>query len=454
MFPGVPTISWAFLAVSLLGASFTANAFVPVRRVPALFMPSFFGSWLTAELAIHHVFWQSIASLVFVELGALAAWPGWAGLVVTLGSWLGLLILFADGHRARKTFDRALRGLTAVRDTKPVPRRNVVLPFSKKRRGIRVTRDIPYRRVAGTVLKLDVVAPAVAHAVAPAEPGTDPAPAEPGTNGAGTNPARGAKRPAIMQIHGGSWVMGDKREQGWPLLSHLAANGWVCFNLNYRLSPGATFPDHLIDLKAGLAWIREHAEEWGIDPDFVAVTGGSAGGHLAALMGLTANDPEYQPGFEQADTSVQAAVPIYGVYDFTSRLGTNRLPFWYRRLERQIMKAFRDEEPGKFRRASPIERIHPDAPPFFVIHGDRDTLAPVEEARYFAAKLGKVSKSRVFYAELGGAQHAFDLFCSPRTSHMLVAVLKFLDATRSSARAEAAKPLLDDRVTHLGVAVR
>lgn len=426
MFLGVPTIAWAFLAVSLVGALFTANAFIPVRRVPALFMPSFFGSWLTAELAMHHVLWQSIASLVFVEFGALAAWPGWAALIITFGSWLGLLVLFADGNRAQKTFDTALEGVEPVRETKPVPRRNVVLPFSKKRRGIQVTRDIVYRRVAGTVLKLDVVAPA----------------------------DHGAHRPAILQIHGGSWVMGDKREQGWPLLSHLAANGWVCFNLNYRLSPGATFPDHLIDLKAGLAWIREHAEQWGIDPDFIAVTGGSAGGHLAALMGLTANDPEYQPGFEEADTRVQAAVPIYGVYDFTSRLGTNRLPFWYRRLERQIMKAFRDEEPEKFRRASPIERIHADAPPFFVIHGDRDTLAPVEEARQFAAELRKVSRSPVIYAELGGAQHAFDIFCSPRTAHMLVAVLKFLDATHAVTRVESAKPSLDDGVAYLGVAVR
>jgi acetyl esterase/lipase len=241
----------------------------------------------------------------------------------------------------------------------------------------------------------------------------------------------GQKRPAVLQIHGGSWVMGDKREQGWPLLSHLAANGWVCFNLNYRLSPGATFPDHLVDLKAGLAWIRAHAEEWGIDPSFIAVTGGSAGGHLAALMALTANDPEYQPGFEEADTSLQAAVPIYGVYDFTSRRGTNRLPFWYRRLERQIMKAFRDEEPDKFRRASPIERIHPDLPPFFIIHGDRDTLAPVEEARDFADELRRTSTAPVFYAELKGAQHAFDLFCSPRTAHMLAAVLKFLNATHA-----------------------
>ncbi|MDH3654781.1 MAG: alpha/beta hydrolase [Myxococcales bacterium] len=426
MLLGVPTIAWAFLAVSLVGALFTANAFVPVRRVPALFMPSFFGSWLTAELAMHHVLWQAIASLLFVELGALAAWPGWLALIITFGSWLGLLVLFADGNRARKTFDAALAGVEPVRETKPVPRRNIVLPFSKKRRGIRVTRDIVYRRVAGMVLKLDVVAPA----------------------------DDGAHRPAILQIHGGSWVMGDKREQGWPLLSHLAANGWVCFNLNYRLSPGATFPEHLIDLKAGLAWIREHAEQWGIDPDFIAVTGGSAGGHLAALMGLTANDPEYQPGFEEADTRVQAAVPIYGVYDFTSRLGTNRLPFWYRRLERQIMKAFRDEEPEKFRRASPIERIHPDAPPFFVIHGDRDTLAPVEEARQFADALREVSKSPVVYAELGGAQHAFDIFCSPRTAHMLAAVLKFLDATHAVTRAESTKPSLDDGVAYLGVAVR
>jgi acetyl esterase/lipase len=428
MFLGVPTIAWAFLLVSLIGAVFTANAFVPVRRIPALFMPSFFGSWLTAELAIHHVFWQSIASLVFVELGALAAWPGWAGLIITFGSWLGLLVLFADGNRARKTLQTALEGLQAPPKSRSVPRRQVVLPFSsKRRRGVKVTRNIVYRRVAGTVLELDVVGPA----------------------------GDGANRPAIMQIHGGSWVMGDKGEQGWPLMSHLAASGWVCFNLNYRLSPGATFPDHLIDLKAGLAWIREHADEWGIDPDFIAVTGGSAGGHLAALMALTANDPEYQPGFEEADTSLQAAVPIYGVYDFTSRLGTNRLPFWYRRLERQIMKAFRDEEPEKFRRASPIDQIHPEAPPFFVIHGDRDTLAPVEEARYFANQLRDISNEPVIYAELGGAQHAFDLFCSPRTSHMLVAVLKFLDATHASTCATSAEEkLLDDGVGYLGVAVR
>ena len=80
-----------------------------------------------------------------------------------------------------------------------------------------------------------------------------------------------------------------------------------------------------------------------------------------------------------------------------------------------------------------IEQVHPGAPPFFVIHGDRDTLAPVEEARDFTEQLRKASKSPVVYAELKGAQHAFDLFCSPRTSHMLVAALQFLDATHAAA---------------------
>jgi acetyl esterase/lipase len=427
MFLGAPTISWLFLVVSLIGAVFTANAFVPVRRVPALFMPSFFGSWLTAELAMHHVLWQAIATFVFIDFGALSGFPGWVGLVITIGSWMGLVVLFRDGSRAKRTFAAALAGVETARETLRVPRKQVLLPFSKSRRGVKLTRDIVYRRVAGQVLKLDVVAPST----------------------------EGVNRPAILQIHGGSWVMGDKREQGWPLLSHLAANGWVCFNANYRLSPGATFPDHLIDLKAALAWIREHAAQWNIDPSFIAVTGGSAGGHLAALMALTANDPEYQPGFEDADTTVQACVPVYGVYDFTSRLGTNRLPFWYRRLEQKIMKAFRDEEPEQFRHASPIDRIHPGAPSFFIIHGDRDTLAPVEEARYFADELRQVSKAPVHYAELSGAQHAFDLFCSPRTAHMLVAVLKFLDATHAAAAsAEVSQPLADDRARHAGVAVR
>ena len=164
------------------------------------------------------------------------------------------------------------------------------------------------------------------------------------------------------------------------------------------------------------------------------MTGGSAGGHLTAMMGLTANDPEYQPGFEDADTSVQAAVPIYGVYDFTNRLGTMHERFRKQMLEPLIMKAFFEKEPEKFHLASPMDRVHRNAPPFLIVHGDRDTLAPVEDARVFAQLLEQASRQRVIYTELRGAQHAFDIFASPRTARMLDGTLRFLDTMRARAK--------------------
>src|SRR5690606_1758010 len=136
----------------------------------------------------------------------------------------------------------------------------------------------------------------------------------------------------------------------------------------------ATFPDHLVDLKRAVAWIRQHADALGVDPGYIAVTGGSAGGHLASLLALTASDPRYQPGFEDADTSVQAAVSFYGVYDFTNRLGT-KPPAFRTFLERVVMKRPFDPH-GAYRLASPIDRVREDAPPFFVIHGEMDTIAP------------------------------------------------------------------------------
>jgi len=87
-------------------------------------------------------------------------------------------------------------------------------------------------------------------------------------------------------------------------MSHLAELGWVCVAINYRLSPRSTWPDQIVDVKRALAWTKEHIAEYGGDPDWVAITGGSAGGHLSSLAALTPNDPQFQPGFEDADTSV------------------------------------------------------------------------------------------------------------------------------------------------------
>ena len=393
---------WIYLALAVWGGLFALAAVHPSRH-RVLLAPTFFMSWMTIELAVHHLVLQWIATLVFWRLGAFSAWPGWVGLAIAVVSWTVLVVLVVQGRASARTMRDALDELGPGEHGPRVPWWLRVLPFAmKRRRDVKVVKNIEFARVAGRSLKLDVYMP----------------------------PTPGDRRPVVLQIHGGAWIIGDKREQGIPLLGHLAAAGWVGFNANYRLSPGATFPDHLVDLKRALAWIREHAAEYGADPDFVCVTGGSAGGHLTALMALTANDPRYQPGFEHVDTSLKAAVPFYGVYDFTNRNGTWDPRTWPMFLEPWVVKAFLADEPDRFAEASPIDQVTADAPPFLVIHGDRDTLAPVDDARTFVEALRSVSHEPVLYAELHGSQHAFDLFPSTRSVHVIEAVERFVRAVR------------------------
>jgi acetyl esterase/lipase len=236
---------------------------------------------------------------------------------------------------------------------------------------------------------------------------------------------RDGKAPVLVQVPGGAWVIGRRRPQAYPLMSHLAARGWVCVSLNYRVSPRHTWPDHIVDVKRALAWVKENIASYGGDPDFVAITGGSAGGHLSALAALTPNDPKFQPGFEDADTSVVAAVPIYGRYDWFSTQGEGRREF-VELLEKFVVKRTLATHRDVFVDASPIRQVRADAPPFFVLHGHDDSLIPVIEAQEFVGELRSVSKEPVAYAELPYAQHAFDIFSSPRAHQSAEAVARFL----------------------------
>jgi len=238
--------------------------------------------------------------------------------------------------------------------------------------------------------------------------------------------ARVENAPVVLQIHGGGWAVGHKQQQGLPLLVDLASRGFVGVSVNYRLSPRATFPEHLIDVKRALIWIREHIREYGGDPDCVIVTGGSAGGHLAALLALTPNVPEYQPDHEHIDTTVQACIPFYGLYDLDGAVGSEVSAGVLQLWEQRILKRKRADNHAAFRKASPIAHVHEDAPPFFVIHGTHDTVIPTRAGRSFAMTLRKVSRSKVVYAELPFAQHAFDVFHSMRTHHAIRAIHRFL----------------------------
>jgi len=236
--------------------------------------------------------------------------------------------------------------------------------------------------------------------------------------------APGHRAPVLIQVPGGAWTVGDKRVQAYTLMSHMAELGWICVSINYCKSPRSTFPAHLMDVKRAIAWVRENIADYGGDPDFIAITGGSAGAHLASLAALTPNDPRFQPGFERADTTVQAAVPYYGVYDFTDSDNMHELmlPF----LEHFVLKARYSDDPERFADASPISYVRSDAPPFFVLHGEKDELIPSGQARAFSAALRGAGAPTVGHAELANAHHAFDITPTVRSRLAARAVADFL----------------------------
>lgn len=397
-----------YLSRSLIGALNTVNGHRPLSRQGRTGVLTFFPSWLTTELPLHALAWQVLATGLHVRRGALRSPAGWLGLGVSAASWYGLFRLWENNVASRGVYDRALAdGLgdevaaVAVREPPPrgLRRRQIVLgPAHYPRRRWVHDPTTSYGEFGRRNL-LDIWR----------HPDLRP----------------GDKAPVLLQVHGGGWIIGNKDQQGMPLMERLASHGWVCVSINYRLSPRAKWPAHIVDVKRALAWITEHIAEYGGDPDFVAITGGSAGGHLCSLAALTANEPEFQPGFEDVDTSVACAVPFYGVYDFTNRDGTGRADM-DDMLTRMVMGVSRYDDPELWDHASSMSWVDHDAPPFMVLHGTNDCLVPVEQARAFVAMLRAASSSEVVYAELPGAQHAFDVFSSPRSLYAVDAVERFL----------------------------
>jgi acetyl esterase/lipase len=241
--------------------------------------------------------------------------------------------------------------------------------------------------------------------------------------------------PVLVFVPGGAWIHGRSFGQGSALMSRLAEQGWVCLAIDYRVAPHHRWPRHITDVKTAIAWARANVDKFGGDRNFVAVAGCSAGGHLSALAGLTPNDPAYQAELpEGADSSVDAVVGIYGRYDWEDRSTAERDRF-VDFLERVVVKRTIARHPEVFRDASPIARVHRNAPPFLVIHGSKDSVIPVEQARSFVERLRAVSHSMVGYLELPGAGHGFDLIDGERAGVMAHATALFLNQVyRAKAR--------------------
>jgi acetyl esterase/lipase len=248
--------------------------------------------------------------------------------------------------------------------------------------------------------------------------------------------------PVLIFVPGGAWIHGSRTLQGYALMSHLADQGWVCLSIEYRVAPHHRWPAHIIDVKTAIAWARANVDKFGGDRNFVAVAGCSAGGHLAALAGLTGIDPELRAELpENSHTATDAVVGIYGRYDWEDRSTAERVRF-VNFLERVVVNHTIARHPDIFRKASPIARVHPKAPPFLVIHGSKDTVIPVEQARSFVERLRAVSHSVVSYVEFPGAGHGFDLTDGARTGAMATVVGLFLNQVHRSRPPIGAKQVI------------
>jgi len=414
------TIGTGFLLLACVGLGLSLATWFRVRIAGPLLVPTFVVGWLRGELALQMVAVEAAVTAVFLALGAHHETAGRIGLALTAVSWALLVAEHRRGVGAGRVLAEALAPIGIRPDADVSALHGFLHPFRFDHPGVRVVRDVEYGAALpgdrGGRNRLDLHLPGEARA--------------------------GDRRPVLLQVHGGAWMIGDKREQGRPLMSHLAARGWVCAATNYRLAPAATMPDPIVDVKRAIAWLRAHVAEYGGDPDFICITGGSAGGHLSSLAALTPNDPRFQPGFESADTRVAACVPFYGVFDFLDRANDRRFGKVSEALGPRIFKCTPDEDPDLWDCVCPIVRVHADAPPFFVIQGSHDSLVFSEEATRFAERLRTSSRNPVQLAQLPGAQHAFEIFHSPRSAHAVRAAAAFFEwvhAAYETRRAAAAR---------------
>jgi acetyl esterase/lipase len=267
--------------------------------------------------------------------------------------------------------------------------------------GVTVRRDLVYSSPAGVELHLDLHLP-------------------------GTRSA-----PVCLWLHGGGWARGSRTVRAEERLVPVAATGVAVAAVQYRLSGEATFPAQLDDVRSAVRWLRANAADLGVDAGRVGVWGASAGGHLAALLALCPDDRDADLG----DSSVQSAVCWFPVTDLTLRdtdvpegppppflTGPPASPS----LEALLLGAESVQQvPAAARAASPVSHVHPGAPPFLLVHGDRDGLVPAEHSRTLHRLLRAQGVDATLLL-LAGANHEDPAFETPAS---LAAVAAFLRST-------------------------
>jgi acetyl esterase/lipase len=220
-------------------------------------------------------------------------------------------------------------------------------------------------------------------------------------------------RPAVIAIHGGGWNGGDKGGYHFAKQRWLARQGYVIFDIEYRLSPAYMWPTHLADVKTAIRWVRRHADRFHVDPDRIALIGRSAGGHLALMAAFTPGDPTFPATGDLPDRDdVQAVVALYAPTDMPLLQETAVAPLSY------WLGDTLERNPGLFRAASPVYVAKPDAPPVLLGHGGCDNLVTPAHSERLHQRLCELGvPSAYLYYPWG--RHGFDVSLSGLGGHMI-----------------------------------
>ena len=220
--------------------------------------------------------------------------------------------------------------------------------------------------------------------------------------------------PAVVWIHGGGWKGGTKAEaRAKNICSTLAAAGYVAVSIDYRLGPGS-WPTNLQDCKNAVRFLRAHAAEYRLDPDRIAVAGGSAGGHLALMVGLTAGKAEFEPSapYPGVSSAVRAVVNFYGIAQLAVHGQTDAKgePTATNKLMRGVLAEFgaSDDEAEVLRLASPVNYLTKNSPPLLTFHGKADATVDYGQAEVLDAACKAQGAAHELHL-IDGIGHTFDL---------------------------------------------
>ena len=229
--------------------------------------------------------------------------------------------------------------------------------------------------------------------------------------------APGERRPAVLIIHGGGWTGGDKHNaREINIGTNLAAHGYVALSINYALATSrhVTWPQNLHDCKTAVRWLRKNADRFQIDTNHIGVIGGSAGGHLAAMLAVTGPADHLDPTqpYGEFSCAVQCAVDFYGPADLA------------RHRDLAMLGKTRGQDLSIYRAASPITYADRRNPPILIVHGTADKTVNVNQSELFAAALEAAGAPHQLVI-VPGAGHSFDL--EPKQRDLRPLVLGFFD---------------------------